>query len=285
MKSKLVTLFALGVTGLSPALHLQAQEEGWTNDSELSYLLSGGNAETSSFGLRNTLRWIGGASEVRIRVAALRSDATEIERLAVGTGASDFVLRENRNSERTAERYSAETRYDRDLSDRFFAFGSVDWKRDTFAGFRNRTVGSLGAGNQWGPGEEDWALKIGYGVTYTNQEDVEPDPTKPDSFAGARLTLDYAIQLSGSTGLEFQWVVDANAEDAEDLRGDFVQSVSSSLSSRLSLKTTLQLLWDNDPPLGRVPLVDAAGDPLGGEVLLPLEEVDHNVAVAIVITL
>ena len=165
----LSVLFLLTCAGSTLPANAQAQDEDvrWTNDSELSFLLSGGNAGASTLGVRNSLRRIGASSEIRIDLAGLRTEATKVSRIAEGNGPADFVLREERNTERTAERYSVEARYDRSLSERFFAFGSYGWTRDTFAGFERRVIGSAGTGNQWGPGEEDWTLKIGYGVTYT----------------------------------------------------------------------------------------------------------------------
>lgn len=283
----LSVLFLLTCAGSTLPAKAQAQDEDvrWTNDSELSFLLSGGNAGASTLGVRNSLRRIGASSEIRIDLAGLRTEATQVSRIAEGNGPDDFVLREERNTERTAERYSVEARYDRSLSERFFAFGSYGWTRDTFAGFERRVIASAGTGNQWGPGEEDWTLKIGYGVTYTRQRDVTPNPERADSFGGARLTLDHFHQLSESTAVEFQWVLDGNAKERDDLRGDFTQALSSSLGNRLALKTTVQFLWDNDPPLGRVPLFTDTGDPTGEELLLPLDRLDHNVSIALVLTL
>lgn len=280
----------LGVAMLTTLLIIprtaQAQDEdlGWTNASELQFLISGGNGGASTLGFRNTLRWVGEASQVRFDVSSLRTDATTIERFAEGSP-DDFAVREESETERTAERYSAEGRYDRDISERFFLFGGLGWKRDTFAGFESRVVAALGAGNQWGPGEDDWLAKLGYGVTYTTEEDVTPNPDVSNSFAGARVTLEYLNVLTESMTVDLRWVIDENLDNTDDLRGDFVQSVTTALGSRLSLKTTLQLLWDNDPPLDSAPLVGIDGEPTGEDVLVPFETLDHNLTIALVLTL
>jgi putative salt-induced outer membrane protein YdiY len=275
--------------GLAVALLLfplaaEAQEGGttWRNQTELSFLATGGNASASSLGLQNTLRRTTQAGQFRFEVGTFRTDATRVERRAVGTEAS-FSVEEERTSERTAERFQAQGRYDRNLSERTFAYASTGWTRNTFAGFNARTVVALGAGTRFQlPDVRE--TRIGAALTYTFQDDVDPDPTRPDRFAGLRGTLDHEHSLTTGTSLELKWVVDANAREWEDVRGDLSQSVSASLSDRLALKTTLQLLVDNQPPSRRVPLF-TGGEDTGTTVLVPLRKLDRSLSVALVVTL
>ncbi len=265
---------------------LLAQEDSpspWRNQSEFSLVATGGNASTSTVGLRNTLRRALERGELRFDVGALRTDAARIERRAIGTESSFEVEKESR-TERTAERYTAQGRFDLNLSERTFAYTSTGWERNTFAGFNSRTVTALGAGTRW-QRPEAWELKVGAALTYTFQDDVDPDPTRPDRFAGLRGTLDHQHSLTTGTRLELKWVVDANAREWNDVRGDLSQSVSASLSDRLALKTTLQFLVDNDPPLRRVPLFTPGGEDTGSTVLTPLRKVDRSLSVALVVTL
>jgi putative salt-induced outer membrane protein YdiY len=261
-----------------------AEEATWRNAAEITFLMDGGNSEASTLGLRNSLRRTGPNGEFRLDMTALRTDATRISRQAVGTSPDEFQVEELRETERSAERYSVQSRYDRNMTERIFAFGGVGWERNTFAGFNHRTVGVAGAGSQWGEGR-DWQLKLGSGLTYTVQRDVTPDPERDDSFAGLRLTMDYAHPLTEGTQLDVRWVVDGNAKEPSDWRGDLVQAVSASLTDRLALKTTLQLRLDNEPPVEALPLMTPGGVPTGQEVLAPLRRVDHSLSVALVITL
>lgn len=261
-----------------------AEEVTWRNAAEITFLMDGGNSEASTLGLRNSLRRTGPSGELRVDMTSLRTDATRITRQAVGTSAEEFRVEELRETERSAERYSVQTRYDQNLSERLFAFGGVGWERNTFAGFNHRTVAVAGAGSQWGQGR-DWQLKVGSGLTYTVQRDVTPDPDRDDSFAGLRLTMDYAHDLTPGTELELRWVVDGNAQEPSDVRGDLVQAVSASLTNRLALKTTLQLRLDNEPPVESLPLITPGGAPTEQEVLAPLGRMDHSLSVALVITL
>jgi putative salt-induced outer membrane protein YdiY len=255
----------------------------YRNTSEVSFLVNGGNAVQSSLGLRNAFRRTSPTGELRLDLATLRTDATRIERTAVGTP-DDFRVEEERDTERTAERWSAQARYDRNLNRILFTYGSTGWERNTFAGFNSRTILSGGAGARMG-GEDAWEFKVGAGLTYTFQEDVSPDPDGLNRFAGLRSTLDYEHQLATSTKVEVTWVVDANAQEWNDVRGDLSQSIATSLSDRLALKTTFQLLLDNDPPLQRVPLLGTGGADTGETVLVPLLKRDQVISVAVVLTL
>jgi putative salt-induced outer membrane protein YdiY len=272
------------VAGLPAAASAQdAAASPWRNQAEFSLVATGGNASTSTVGLRNTLRRALDRGELRFDVGALRTDAARVERRAVGTESSFQVERES-ETERTAERYTAQGRFDLNLSERTFGYTSAGWERNTFAGFNARTVLALGAGTRW-ERSEAWELKVGAALTYTFQDDVDPDPDRADRFAGLRGTLDHQHRLTTGTSLELKWVVDANAREWSDVRGDLSQSVSASLSDRLALKTTLQLLVDNDPPLRRVPLFTPGGEDTGATVLTPLRKMDRSLSVALVVTL
>jgi len=255
----------------------------WQNQTEFSLLTTGGNSSTSTVGLRNTLRRALEAGELRFDLSVLRTDASRIERRAVGTPES-FRVEKDTDTERTAERYAAQGRYDRNLSERTFAYASTGWERNTPAGFNYRSVTALGAGTRF-ERPDAWETKVGAALTYTFQEDVDPDPTRDDSFAGLRGTLDHRHRLTTGTRLEVKWVVDANAQEWNDVRGNLSQSVSASLSDRLALKTTLQFIVDNEPPSRRIPLVDAGGEPTGTTVLTPLGKVDRSLSIALVVTL
>jgi putative salt-induced outer membrane protein YdiY len=275
-----VVLLAM-LSGATPA-HGQDDAPTWGNQTEFSFLATGGNSTASTLGLRNLLRRESSTGVFRFDIGSIRTDATRVQRRAVGTPGSYSIV-EDRDTERTAERYSAQARYDHNLSDRTFAYGSTGWERNTFAGFNSRTVVALGAGTRF-ERPEVRETKIGAALTYTFQDDVDPDPANPDRFAGLRGTLDHQQRLTTGTQLELKWVIDANARDRDDVRGDLSQSVSASLSDRLALKTTLQLLVDFDPPSQRVPLF-TDGEDSGATVLTPLRKLDRSLSIALVVTL
>ncbi len=62
----------------------------------------------------------------------------------------------------------------------------------------------------------------------------------------------------------------------------FVQNLR---GERLAFKTSLQLLYDKQPSLESIGLLDAGGVPTGTDVLTPGDKVDNILTVALVITM
>ena len=268
----------LGLLGgvLLPA-DLHAQDErplGWSDVAELTFVLTAGNASSSTFGLKNTAEHLWEKAAFKLSFGAVRTESGITTRTATGTP-DNFTVSESTESEVTAENYYIKGRLDRSLGDAAFFFGGADWDRNTFAGIQNRYGFVTGAGKAWYE-EETRRFKTDLGVTYTLQDDVVENPDADDSFFGLRGSYDYFRKLTETTGLSSTLVVDQNLNTTEDLRADWVNSIAVAMSERLALKTSLQILYDKDPALTSVPLGDT-------EVLTPLGKVDSIFTVAIVV--
>lgn len=269
----------LVVGGVSPAPAAAQDGVSWENTTELSFVSTGGNASASTLGLKSSLTGTSGANAFKIEVGGVRADTDIKTRTATGT-TTNFTVTETTTSQLTAESYFARGRYDREF-DHQYLFAGVGWDRNTFAGIENRYAGVLGIGRTWADGETG-RFKTDLGATYTVQKDVDPAPGADDDFGGARLSVDAMLRLSATVGYTSVLLVDENLEDTEDLRADWTNSVSVALSEALALKTSLQLVFDNQPALIAVPL---SGAPAGTTVLTPSDEVDTVLTVALVITL
>lgn len=278
----------LRALGLGAALALAAspltaqddeRELGWFRTAELSFVLTSGNAESSTLGLSGEIRRVWERSEFRFDAGGVRTSSSRSTRSAVGSVA-DFDLVEDSDSEVTAERYFARGRYDRIVSERVFAFGGAGWERNTFAGFDSRISLVAGVGNTWVE-RDDAHFKTDLGLTFTVQDDVTGSDTQ--SFAGLRAGWDYRNQLTETTELKSLLVLDENLDETDDLRADFTNSLTVAMSEALALRTSLKLLWDNLPSLVGVPLEQPAGTPTGETVLVPLDKLDSQFTVALVL--
>ena len=278
-------VFAALVVTAASAVELDAQDGGftWENSTELAFITTGGNASATSFGLKGSLTGTGGPNKVKFEAGGIRSESDIKVRFAVGTPA-DFDITEESVSRLTAENYFARGRYDREL-EHAFAFSGAGWERNTFAGVANRYSFVAGLGRtlfDWG---DDGHLKADVGGTYTIQKDVDPEPDADDAFGGLRVTLDAKRAVTPSTDYESALIIDENLEDTDDLRADWINSITVGLNDRLAFKTSLQLLYDNKPSNLSVPLFDTGGNPTGQQVLTPGEELDHIVTLTLVIKL
>lgn len=256
------------------------REPGWYGTAEFSFVGTDGNSEASTFGFSNRLERLWENAELVFTASALRAESTSFSRVAVGT-VDDFRIQESSSSELTAENYGLGLRYDRDISARVFWFTGVQWTRNEFAGFDSRVVAVGGVGNLWWENDRGF-FKTNYGLTYTTQDDLVPNPRIEDSFLGAQFGWSYAREF-GNAKYTNVLVLDANIDETDDLRGDMVNAVSVNMTDRLAIKVSLHWLWDNLPAMANVTLVDENGEPTGDTVMRELESLDQELTVALVI--
>src|SRR5690606_5911077 len=246
------------------------QEPAWTAAAELTGVWTAGNEESSTFGLNGTAQYRWPKSSLKLEGGGNRTDTIRITRQAVSTAdAFDVVVDKDR--QRTAESYYARTRYDRELGADLYAFGAVDWIRNTFAGISSRTVGAAGAGGLW-VNSERTKIKTDAGLTYTIQEDVVENPDVSSNFAGVRAGLDLWQFVSSTAEFTSVVVADLNLDETDDIRIDWTSSLPVAISSRLALKPSLRMLWRNRPSLAELSLFGPDGEPTGLVVTAPLEK-------------
>jgi putative salt-induced outer membrane protein YdiY len=254
----------------------------WENATELAFVSTGGNASSSTLGLKASLTGEGGQNALKIELGGIRGRTKILTSTATGTE-TDFTVNRTTESKLTAESYFARGRYNRSFGEAF-AFTGAGWERNTFAGVRNRfsLVGGLGMTLA---DTDKGHLKADLGATYTLQKDVDPALDADEGFAGFRLTVDAKRALSDAADFESALVVDENVEETGDLRGDWINSLTVSFTESLAFKTSLQLLFDNRPALIEVPLLDGTGVPSGSRVATPGEKLDRLVTLTLVIRL
>lgn len=254
-----------------------------TNTAELTAVWVGGNSEASTFGAAGTSRFVWPASELKFEVGGIRTESVLKSRRAVGTP-TDYTLDETSDRERTAENYYARARLDRKISERFLIFSGVDWLRNTFAGIDSRILVAAGGGNTW-LDTPATRLKTDYGLTYTFQNDVISNPFTSTNFPGIRAAYDFWQRVSATTEFTSGLVADLNLKNTDDVRFHFIAALPVAISAKLALKPSLQLLWRNEPSLGEIPLLAPGGGDPFGSVLVPLEKLDTQFTMAIVLNI
>jgi len=256
-------------------LSAQESELGWKDKAELTLVLTAGNATSNTLGFKNTAdyKWTNGSFQ--LAAGGVRARAGTTTRIATGT-LDNFSVKKSTETKTTAENYFLKGRVDRNVFDHSFVFGGAGWDRNTFAGVENRYTAVAGAGHAFFD-EEARRFKGDLGVTYTKQEDVEENTDVSDSFMGLRASVDYFRKLTETTDFASVLVADQNLKETDDLRADWVNSVTVAMSDELAVKLTYQLLFDNHPALVSVPLQNTSE-----EVLTPLGKTDSIFSVAIV---
>ena len=138
--------------------------------------------------------------------------------------------------------------YERNITPRFFWNTGASWDRNDDAGILNRYIVHAGVGNTWVDIERR-RFATTYGISYTDREEEEPDPEKDRRFAGARLGWDYTEQFNAGTTFDNKFASNINLSDRSDYSIDTTSALTVSVVSHVSLKVSLQWLYENEPAL------------------------------------
>ena len=275
----------------SPAL--AAQQRGaadddrpaaWSNETELSVVRTQGNAETQTFGFKNTLRRHWPSTRMRIRIDGVRARTSGEQVLVVAPGlrfppgarperAATHV--EQIDGAPDVEQYFVEALVERTISDRFFWNAGTSWDRNRDAGIRNRYIAFGGVGNVWTEQADGGgvAFSTAYGVSYTARDETEPDPARAGRFAGVRIDSDYHQRLGAAVELDSDATLNVNLPAASDYSLNLTNAVGVAISEHLALRVSLQHLYEHEPAVAdvgivaRVALIDPDGAPGSGDEL------------------
>jgi putative salt-induced outer membrane protein len=240
-----IVLFAL-LPAAAAAQDKPAEEKklGWKDTAELGYVVTSGNSDSSTLGLKNTLVYDWAEARFETKLGAVRVESATAATFGVPDG-TDFKLGEN-DRELTAESYFLNGRYDRKITDKFFWFTGAGWDRNTFAGVQNRYTAFGGVGNIWFDTDTvKW--RTDYAATFTKEEDVIEPEDFDDTFFGVRLSSTFLYKWSESGSYGNDTIVDENLDDTDDLRVNMTNWVAVNMTTHLALKVSLQWMYDHQP--------------------------------------
>jgi putative salt-induced outer membrane protein YdiY len=289
----------LVLSGLGPAALAQSatvpgkpeykEAPGLYSSTDLSLLFQRGNAETFTAGLNTRLvrQW---KSAAWTTVGSLvRADVYDPARFVVAdqvpaAGATDLDT-ERGQRQTKSNRAFLMTDYQRLVSDRVFWLAGASFERDPIAGVSGRFVGLIGLGYLGAGAEGRRTMRFGLGATATRQDNL----LGPDrSFFGLRGTAAFEQKLgaASNTVLASQALADENLQDTEDLRVQWVTSLTVSMSRRLALKLNYGLSFDNQPSLVDLPLLLRRPGGLleQGAVRVPARKTDSSATVSLVVS-
>jgi putative salt-induced outer membrane protein len=177
---------------MAPAL----AQAAWKGEAGAGLLTTSGNSETESFNGKFLLDW---TQEVW---------KNSFTATAVNNGDEDG---------RTAERYTVGNKLDWNFSERDYLFGAVDWEKDLFGGFRERTAQTAGYGRHILTGPIHLLdAEIGAGARQTEEQD----------------TGDKENEAIGRVGGKYQWKISDTSTFSQSLkvehgkRNTFTEAVS-----------------------------------------------------------
>jgi hypothetical protein len=235
----------------------EAPKLGWSNTSDLSLVVTGGNSESTTLGLSDKLRyrWQDARLELEVNVVRARTSDDRFFQVDPGIefpvgGAPSSPPSSLMKPEPTLDvaNYLLRGGYERQISPRWLWNAGASWYRNDDAGIVNRYITYAGIGNTWVDTTRR-RFVTSYGFSYTDREENEPDPEKDRRFAGARAGWNYAEHFTPAATFESDFASNVNLSDRSDFSIDTTNSLTVSVASRVSIKVSLQWLLENEPAL------------------------------------
>lgn len=254
-------LYLLGPTAMAFAQQAASEQPGWSNSSELSVVVTDGNSGAQTLGFKNTARRVWKRARLKLRLEGVRSETREGRFAVVETDSPGNIRVVEPSGRPAVEKYLIESRYDRQINDRFFWNSGLSWERNQDAGLLNRYVAYIGVGHVWWD-RQDLRFETAYGASLTDRQEGTRDPAKQEQFPGFRFSWSYLNRWGRNTTFTNDWAGNTNLSDLSDFSSDMTSSVAVSMNSRIALKVSLQWLYNHSPALEELDLfaIDEAGN-------------------------
>ena len=193
---------------------------------------------------RNKLGVVGG-----INIGGAKSDLDGDGLLSAAERAADY--------QDNVKRYFTEARYDRFFSDVDSLYVLAGAFHDPFAGYDLRSHEQLGYSRRWIKNDTtEFATEVGFDYAqedYT-QEAIDGGSEPYQDVFAARVMLGLSHKFNDNVAFTDTFEVYENVIDTKDLRLLNTAAVSATLSTKLSLKLSHSLIFDNVPVEGFVSL-------------------------------
>lgn len=197
-----------------------------TDVAQLSYINTQGNTDLTTMLLVNSLKY------------------TPIDYIT--TTWKIEALKSSQEGKDTAERYMTSLRLDYRIESRLYTFADVQWLRDVFANIDDRYYLGAGLGYKILAGPSH-ILDAEGGINYTM--DSYSDNTD-NNYTGGRIFAKYAYLFSEKNKFEQTVEYLHDFEDSENYNINSETAIIAALNSILSLKTSYQVKYDNEPAGG-----------------------------------
>jgi putative salt-induced outer membrane protein YdiY len=247
-------------------------ERPWSNSADLSLVLTSGNSSVTTLSLTDKLTHRWSRSQVVVEALALKTRTEERELINVG-GRVEVQER----SRTTAEEYSLGGRYRYRFYEGIFAFASLGWQRNELAGIENRYTVASGLGYQVIDTDRT-KIAAEAGADWTREDPVD---TATEGFVGAQIRALLERQLTGVAKIDSELELLENLEETDDLRINWLASVTASLSEVFAIKLSYQLRFDNQPVVEILP-PDSPGEEAA---TFTFDETDTRFSASLVVNL
>lgn len=273
----------LAVMAGGSALAQEQEEEeisrAWTNDTELSLVVASGNSQANTLGFRNVYeyRWTG--ANLTWETGWVRAASRDGDRVAVARP-GDLVEIVEPTIEIDSQRFYSKLGFRQEIDGRHYWFTNFDSARDEPSNIRRQFIGAGGFGTQWAD-RDGLRFRTEYGISVTREDlDLEGE----SSFGGYRLAYALNGGVTSSLTTDSELTFDGSFEEQDDVRTDWLNGVSVSISDQIALRSSVRLLFRNIPALEALALVTPVVGVVIGTVEVPKKQLDATFTTSLVIT-
>ena len=282
---RVVLLVFMLVVGVATAL-VRAQERtedeptrAWTNDTELSWVVASGNSQANTLGFRNVYEYRWRRANLRWETGWVRATSRDGERFAVRQVGGGLAVVDPPTTIDSQRLYS-KLGYRRQIGGPHYWFSNFDSTRDEPSNIGRQLIGAGGFGTQWAD-RDGFRFRSEYGISVTS-EDLVLEGDK--QFGGYRLSYALDAAVTSHTTVDSELTFDGSFRQADDIRTDWLNGVSVSITSRVALRSSVRLLFRRLPALEEVDLATGGLDVVSGTVEIPKRKLDTNFTTSLVIT-
>jgi hypothetical protein len=234
--------------------------KAWSNETELSVVLTEGNSNTQTVGFKNVLgrRWTRARGQLKLeglRTADSDDWFTQVdpgftwEPGETPVGLTSSLVKPA--SEPDAENYFIEGRYDSTIREELTWNAGASWDKNEDAGIESRYIVFAGLGHLWWD-QPDHKFLTSYGLSWTDRREETPDPEKDEQFAGVRLSLEYRKKFWANCTFTNETTTNMSLADTADWSADMTNGLAVAMNKWLSLRVSLRWLYNHEPALEEV---------------------------------
>ncbi len=232
LKKTLLATALLSMTAPVFAADAEQPKSPWEGAASLSYIIKNGNSNSRAVYAKGNVAY----NWTKWRVALKGEGGSTVS--------EDDTTGE---MERTSEKYYAELREERKLTDADYLYHLTTWLNDNFSGYQYQITDSIGYGRKiFDTDTQQLSVEIGPGYSVRQREDNDPvNPSDKEEDAIVHLGVKYAWQITESTEFTEDFQADAGSDNTS-IRAE--TGITTMLNSHLALSVAHLLTRNSDVP-------------------------------------
>ncbi|HJU82756.1 MAG TPA: DUF481 domain-containing protein [Holophagaceae bacterium] len=292
MKARLQGLLALPLSVLPLTLAAQdakppeAPKQAWSDKASLSFVATGGNAQSQTFGFGNEYKYTWTDATFAFNAGGVRVSTTAVAYSASGPDLNNVSVVETKTTTLTTETYFANLRYDHNITERLLWYGAAGWDRNRPSGIDSRTTGGAGLSYWWAKADRT-KFRTDLGLGYTKITPVFETPGFEERFGTWNLGALFEKKLFETSLFTSSLALTDSLKDSQDYLGVWRNAFTTNLSKRLALKVGYDLSYKNRPAFVAVDVVQtpvATPPVVLGQVPVALKKLDTVFTTSLVVT-